>query len=146
MRKIEKIVLHCSASAFDDAKTINEWHIQRGFLKIGYHFVILNGYRTSRNYRSRKLDCIVGEVEIGRDLSEIGAHVAGHNRNSIGICLIGNTVFPELQLEAARSLIVDNLLQQFPHAKLLGHYELDPKKTCPNLDMNSIRELWGISA
>ncbi|MDK9701391.1 MAG: N-acetylmuramoyl-L-alanine amidase [bacterium] len=145
MRIIEKIVLHCSDSAFGDAATINQWHIERGFKKIGYHYVILNGYRTSSNYRSRKMDCIVGEVEIGRELSEIGAHVAGHNRNSIGICLIGNTVFSEAQLEAARRLIVDKLLQQFPGAKLLGHHELDPKKTCPNLEMIQLRKQWGIT-
>ncbi|VEI47016.1 Uncharacterised protein [Actinobacillus equuli] len=32
---------------------------------------------------------IDGSVETGRQVGEIGAHVKGHNSNSVGICLIG---------------------------------------------------------
>lgn len=76
MRKINKIILHCSATKEGKdyrAKDIKQWHLQRGFNDIGYHYVI-------------DLD---GTVETGRDISKIGAHCTGHNSDSIGICYIG---------------------------------------------------------
>ena len=76
MRKINEIILHCSATAEGKDYTvadIDKWHKQRGFKCIGYHYVI---------YRD-------GSVHQGRPLNEIGAHTTGHNANSIGICYIG---------------------------------------------------------
>ena len=75
-RKITDIVIHCSATIEGKvfrAKDIDLWHKKRGFRKIGYHFVV-------------DLD---GTIEQGRPLREAGAHVKGHNANSIGICYIG---------------------------------------------------------
>ena len=46
---------------------------KRGTRDIGYHFVI------QRN----------GEVDEGRPIEQTGAHVKGHNHDSIGICYIG---------------------------------------------------------
>ena len=47
MREINKIILHCSASRCDkdfDVNDIKEWHLQRGFTDVGYHYIIkLNG-------------------------------------------------------------------------------------------------------
>ena len=42
-KKTDYIFIHCSATkpSMDvDAKEIDRWHRARGFLKIGYHFVI----------------------------------------------------------------------------------------------------------
>ena len=75
-REVTDIVIHCSATAEGKnyrAEDIDMWHKQRGFKGIGYHFVI----------------DIYGTIEKGRPLSEIGAHVKGHNKCSIGICYIG---------------------------------------------------------
>ena len=142
MRPINLIVLHCSDSTFGDAALINQWHQQRGFKKIGYHYVILNGFRTKSAYDSGVMDCTDGMVEFGRSEEEIGAHVEGYNANSIGVCLIGQGNYSELQMETARGLIVDKLLKKYPAAKLVGHYELNPDKTCPMMDMDAIRKLW----
>ena len=74
-KKTDYIFIHCSAtkpSMDTDAKEIDRWHRARGFLKIGYHFVI-------------KRD---GTKEIGRELMESGAHVKSYNHKSIGICLM----------------------------------------------------------
>lgn len=76
MRKINEIIIHCSATAEGKDFTVQDitrWHKQRGFKTIGYHYVI---------YRN-------GTVATGRDIAEIGAHCKGHNANSIGICYIG---------------------------------------------------------
>ena len=76
MRQIKYIVLHCSATKEGvpfGIEDIDRWHRQRGFRKVGYHYVI-------------EID---GEIRKGRDIAEIGAHVQGSNANSIGICYIG---------------------------------------------------------
>ena len=45
MRKIDSIIVHCSATkAGQDftAADIDRWHRERGFNGIGYHYVILS--------------------------------------------------------------------------------------------------------
>ena len=76
MREINKIVVHCSATQEGkniSAATIDKWHKKRGWRGIGYHYVI-------------GLD---GLIELGRPVEQVGAHVKGHNKNSIGICYVG---------------------------------------------------------
>lgn len=76
MRQINEIILHCAATPEGKefyAADIEKWHKQKGYLKIGYHYVI-------------DLD---GTIEAGRPEPEVGAHCAGHNAHSIGICTIG---------------------------------------------------------
>ena len=76
MRKITKIIVHCSATPEGRDYTvadIDRWHRQKGWNGIGYHFVI---------YRD-------GSVHTGRDVEVMGAHCTGQNANSIGVCYIG---------------------------------------------------------
>ena len=76
MRKINEIILHCSATPEGKdfrAADIDRWHKKQGWKCIGYNYVI-------------DLD---GKVEEGRPLSMTGAHTVGHNQNSIGVCYIG---------------------------------------------------------
>ena len=43
MRKINEIIIHCSATKEGKdfkAADIDRWHRERGFNKIGYHYVI----------------------------------------------------------------------------------------------------------
>lgn len=162
-RSIGLIVIHCSATtsgkwiggapgtpgATPAAKSIDNWHRDRGFKRassyaaffnrelphIGYHFVI-------------DLD---GKVATGRDLNEVGAHVAGYNAESIGICLVGGAE------EAARytprqwamlDVLVTELRARFARAGVVGHRDLSPDanhdgtvsrhewlKTCPGFDV-----------
>jgi N-acetyl-anhydromuramyl-L-alanine amidase AmpD len=70
------IVIHCSATEENHeyyADDIRQWHKERGFKDIGYHFVI----------------DIDGTLEIGRPLEQAGAHAQGYNEKSIAICYIG---------------------------------------------------------
>lgn len=134
-RKITDISIHCSAtranldfygsSATADigVKEITKWHLDRGFNTIGYHYVI------RRN----------GTIEIGRDLNKAGAHVTGHNSNSIGICLVGgvdaknkaeNNYTPE-QWKSLKELL-DALRIKFPKTIIKGHRDYpNVKKDCP---------------
>jgi N-acetyl-anhydromuramyl-L-alanine amidase AmpD len=122
VRPINRIVVHCSASQPDpkiDEKTIDRWHRQRGFREIGYHYVILAN----------------GELRVGRPVTEVGAHASGHNKDSIGICMIGGVDakgrsacnFTSAQFKALRELIV-NLRVSWPRATVLGHRDLSPDR------------------
>lgn len=76
MRKITKIIVHCTATRAGKEVTVAEitlWHKARGFQTIGYHYVV-------------GLD---GEVHAGRDESEAGAHCYGRNSCSIGVVYVG---------------------------------------------------------
>lgn len=76
MRYINEIIIHCSDTkeGLDfNANDIDRWHKQKGWKRIGYHYVIL----------------LNGTIEQGRELEAVGAHTKGHNAHSIGICYIG---------------------------------------------------------
>lgn len=128
MRKINKIIIHCTATPegrVTTVKDVDAWHRQRGFNGIGYHYLIgLNG-----------------ETWKGRNIEIAGAHTEGHNANSIGICYVGglatdgktakDTRTPE-QKTALKNLIVE-LKQQYPNATIHGHREF-ANKACPCYD------------
>lgn len=129
-RRIDEIILHCSASSMkgQNAALIDKWHRARGFTRIGYHYFI--GFD--------------GKLEAGRYEDEVGAHARGHNAHSIGICLAGLEVedFTPAQFQTLRSLLRDLKLDH-PKARLLGHYEVDQHgKTCPVFDLGPWKEFW----
>jgi len=154
MRKINTIILHCSDSAFGNAELIGEWHVDRGWRMIGYHIVILNSYPTADHYKFMQPDCDSdGVVETGRPVASVGAHAKGYNRNSIGICLIGEKLFTSKQIETSMEtcskLIHDYGIQIEPQtvngkivSGILGYNEVlsdGNLKTCPNIDMKWYR-------
>ena len=87
--KPDAIVVHCSASDWGDAEVFRRWHRERGWSDIGYHAVILNGYRAHGSDYDMELD---GKIEPGRPESIIGAHckAEGMNTRALGVCLVGN--------------------------------------------------------
>jgi len=137
MRDINQIVIHCSdtpAGMDIGAKEIREWHTApppkgNGWKDIGYHWVIRRD----------------GSLEKGRPEDEVGAHVAGHNANSIGVCMVGGghgvCNFTWQQWERLKTLI-DRLLQFYPNAAICGHRDLNPEKACPSFDA---RAWWNFS-
>jgi N-acetyl-anhydromuramyl-L-alanine amidase AmpD len=126
-----RIIVHCSASNFGSAAVISKWHEERGFDRIGYHYVILNG-KISHTEKFKELD---GVVQKGRPVGYQGAHALGHNHNSIGVCLIGTPgAFSRKQLRALGR--VKNELE-IRYGKELGvemHSDLDEgKPDCPGI-------------
>lgn len=131
MRKITKLIIHCSATPEGRDYTvadIDRWHRARGFKGIGYHYVI---------YRD-------GSVHPGRVVEVIGAHCTGQNANSIGICYIGgltadgktakDTRTPA-QKEALRNLVAE-LKAKYPGVTVHGHREF-ANKACPCFDVKT---------
>ena len=135
MRKQTKyIVIHSAATKASmdiGAKDIDRWHRARGFLKIGYHYVI-------------KRD---GTVELGRGQEETGAHCRGFNRISIGICMAGGLSddgkaednFKHEQYVSLRELIFQ-LQSDYPDASIKGHRELKKGTECPSFDVKDFVE------
>lgn len=131
MRKINKIILHCSATKEGKsfrAADIDRWHREQGYTMIGYHYVIL-------------LD---GTVETGRPVDLPGAHTAGHNADSIGICYIGGLDKEgnscDTRTTAQRTTmkkLIGNLLVQYPNAKVHCHNEF-ANKDCPCFNIEDL--------
>jgi N-acetylmuramoyl-L-alanine amidase len=142
VRKINNIIIHCSDSSFGTAKTINDWHKERGFgakgidgkvYNIGYHYVINNGYI----YKDMYLQDWDGVVEKGRPDSLAGAHCKGQNSKSIGICLIGVDKFTDKQFESLTRLIKELMLEyDLDDEQINGHYEYSDK-SCPNFNVTT---------
>lgn len=140
LRSPDHIVIHCSATRESQdigAADIDRWHRQRGYLKIGYHFVI------RRN----------GGVEKGRALNEPGAHARGWNHRSIGICLAGGVApngktpednFTVAQWDALKQLLGE-LRALYPDTDIVGHRDLPGvAKACPCFDVGTWCEINGI--
>lgn len=128
MRRITKIIIHCSDSDItgQSAAMISSWHKERGWEKIGYSYFIQT----------------TGKLEKGRGPFEVGAHCKGHNADSIGICLAGKKYFSNYQFDALKMLL-ELLKISFPDAELYGHNELDKDgKTCPNFNLVTWKEFW----
>jgi len=125
------IVIHCSQTRPSQkwgVKDIDRVHREFGWLKIGYGIVI-------------KRD---GTIEQGRQDDEVQAHVKGYNHTAFGLCLVGganedNWKQPEDNFSAEQweSLKTEltRLVKKYPDARIVGHYDLDKHKTCPNFDV-----------
>ena len=129
MRKINEIIVHCSATYPEQKCTVDDirkWHKERGFNDIGYHFIV------EKN----------GNIVNGRKINLAGAHCQGHNARSVGICYIGGLDakgYPtdtrtEWQREALTSLI-DSLCNLYPINKISGHNQYS-SKACPCFNAN----------
>ena len=130
------IVVHCAdtpPSMDVGAAEIRKWHVEgNGWADIGYHFVI------RRN----------SAIEEGRPVDAIGTHVAGHNSNSVAICLVGgrkagpghevaeNNFTP--QQFRSLALLIRTLLGRYPNAQVCGHRDFPGvTKQCPSFDVRS---------
>ena len=130
MRKIDLIVVHCSATPEGkhfSTDTIRDWHVkERGWSDIGYHYLIL-------------LD---GTIQRGRPEHIQGAHVRTYNKNSIGVSYVGG-VDRELNPKDTRTQdqkdslhnLLSNLMASYEDATLHGHNEFS-SKACPSFDVS----------
>ena len=141
-RRIDLIVIHCSATRATQRYTVDDCrrdHRARGFADIGYHYYITDiGYHYY-------ITCD-GVVHAGRPLYQQGAHATGYNAHSIGICYEGgmnvrgrpeDTRTPE-QKDTLRKLL-ERLKEDYPEAKVVGHRDLPGvKKDCPCFEVSQI--------
>ena len=129
MRKINKLIVHCTATPeFKDftLEDVRGWHVKgNGWSDIGYHYLIK----------------LYGTVELGRPVKKPGAHVAGHNKDSIGIAYVGGMdnqmeewidTRTDEQKDSLFNLLMD-LKFEFPNAVVYGHNDFS-SKACPCFD------------
>lgn len=127
MREIRELIWHCTATPEGrevSVKEITAWHKARGWKTIGYHYVV-------------HLD---GTVENGRDVSEVGAHVEGHNTGTIGAVYVGGTdakgVAKDTRTAAQKEAMLHlskELTGKYKLKKITGHREY-AAKACPCFD------------
>ena len=151
--EIHTIVVHCSATRCDQdvsAADIDTMHKARGWSMIGYHRVI-------------RLD---GSIEKGRDLERRGAHVAGNNKNTVGICMIGGLNIDGRPADTFNGSQYHALFAEISYLssvlpalnKVCGHRDFSPDingdglitpeewiKDCPCFDVVEWMEIEGIS-
>ena len=127
-RKVRYAVVHSSGtkpSLNISPVDIDRWHKARGWTGIGYHYVITRD----------------GKLHTGRSLDKIGAHVAGHNTGSIGICLVGGLgrdlnpapAFTKAQWRTLKKWCAE-ILEIYEGITILGHRDLAPT-ACPSFDV-----------
>lgn len=124
MRVINKIIIHCAATQpkMDiGAREIRQWHLERGWSDIGYHYVIRKD----------------GTVETGRPIWKVGSHCLNQNTGSIGICYVGGWEGKDdrtdKQKEALKTLIT-KIENNYGKLEICGHNEFSTK-TCPNFNV-----------
>ena len=133
IREVKFLVVHCSATPEDmdiGVEEIRRWHLQRGWVDVGYHYVIRRD----------------GRVEKGRSTTTPGAHARGFNEISLGICLVGGVEsdkktaeanFTHAQWESLEAQLRE-LKRAYPDAEILGHRDLpNVQKQCPSFDVRS---------
>jgi hypothetical protein len=135
------IVIHHSGSEEGGAERFDQWHRERGWEGLGYHFVIGNGTDTDD-----------GEIEVGFRWTqqERGAHCKTddgyYNQHSIGICLVGNFDLTRPTPAQIHSLVrlCRYLCKRFhiPPSHIYTHGGITGKTDCPgkNFDVEGIRE------
>lgn len=138
MRKINKIIIHCTATPEGRDYTvaqIRDWHVKgNGWSDIGYHFVI------DRN----------GTVHKGRPIEKIGAHTTGQNATSIGIAYIGGITndgkkTPKDTRTPAQRVALVNLVKELKasfgeNVTVHGHNEF-AAKACPSFNVKTDPDL-----
>lgn len=117
-KETNRIMVHHSVSdPTTTAERIHQWHLDKGWSGIGYHYVILGS----------------GEIQNGRPINKVGAHTYDYNSDSIGICMSGNfmnSTPSEAQLVSLVALI--RYIESVYKRKLLvqRHKDLNPT-ACP---------------
>lgn len=138
MRHLTEIIIHCSATRDDwmqgqstaaKVAEIKRWHMDdNGWSDIGYHWII------DRD----------GTVAAGRTMERDGAHVKGHNKGTVGVCLLGGFGSSENdspydhytaeQMASLRKLIGKLQFEYQSITKVTGHNQY-AAKACPGFQV-----------
>ena len=129
---MKRIVIHHSLTK--DSVTVSwgairDYHVKENkWSDIGYHW----GIELLRDQT---------EILMGRMLDKTGAHVRGHNTESIGICIVGNfdEAPPPPESWDKAVTLCRWLVRQFGIKEIVGHRELDSGKSCPGKQFNMNR-------
>lgn len=130
VRPIDEIIWHCTATPEGKDYTIADiraWHKARGFTDVGYQFVVARD----------------GWILLGRPIGQVGAHVSGHNKGTIGCSYIGGVSADGKTAKDTRTpaqissmlWLTALLLRKFTRiTKVTGHNQY-ANKACPSFDV-----------
>ncbi len=131
MRKIDLIVIHCSATRCNQDYSFEQLdrdHRARGFrYGCGYHYYVTRD----------------GQLYFGRPEEIVGAHAKGYNAHSIGVCYEGGLDEQGKPADTRTALQKETLVHllqalkvDYPLARIVGHRDLpDVHKACPCFDV-----------
>ncbi len=135
MRKIEKIIVHCSAgNQHNTANDIVRFHTApkskggNGWKVPGYHFIVEGS----------------GRIVETLPIEKVSNGCRGHNSTAINVCYVGGVELPSFkpidnrtpqQKTALRALLVE-LRREFPNAEIHSHRDF-ANKYCPSFDATS---------
>lgn len=133
MRRIDKIIVHCSAGNINNsAADIVSFHTRpvknggRGWTTPGYHYFV---------EKTGKVVNIVPEERISNG-------VAGFNAHAINVCYAGGvdqrtfSIPEDTRTPQQKEALVDllkTLRVKYPNARIYGHRDFAPK-ACPSFD------------
>lgn len=129
-RNIKKIVIHCLQTPVqreDSAEDVHQWHLDKGWNGIGYHYVIQSN----------------GDLQIGRSVDKNGAHTLQHNKDSLAVAIAGGMDWEGNIVENSftkdtlivLSDMIEKLMCMYPDVPIYGHRELDKNRECPCMDI-----------
>ncbi|OAA90698.1 peptidoglycan recognition protein family protein [Clostridium coskatii] len=126
--KPDTIVLHHAEASHCSVYDIDQWHKQRGWAGIGYHYFVTKA----------------GQVYTGRPENVVGAHCPGENDHSIGICAEGeymSETMPEIQKNAIIELC--KYIKGKYNIKTIGGHKEFYSTDCPgtNYPLQEIKDL-----
>jgi len=136
----KKIIVHHSLTKDSESVSwgaIRRYHMQTlGWKDCGYHVgieLIISG------------DKPCYEALFGRIWDEPGAHVAGQNRSSLGICFVGNydKIAPKKEMLQAGAKVIALWLRLFGLSvdDIYPHHNFNINKSCPGelFDMEQLK-------
>ena len=128
MRKIKRIVVHCTATqqSVSIQSIVNYWKNALKWKNNGYHYII------EANGNTVKLT----------DIDKIANGAAGYNEQSIHVAYIGGIDINRKPIDnrtpeqkTALKILIIEYSRKYPDADILGHYQLpNVKKACPCFD------------
>ena len=114
--KTDEVILHHAEASSATVWDINDWHLDNGWVGIGYHYYIRKD----------------GSIYRGRPEWAVGAHATGHNDRSIGICCEGaymTETMPAAQLYSLKALLRD-IMGRYGTLALKRHRDVNAT-SCP---------------
>lgn len=114
--KTDEVILHHAEASSATVWDINQWHLDNGWVGIGYHYYIRKD----------------GSIYRGRPEWAVGAHATGHNDRSIGICCEGaymTETMPAAQLASLKALLRD-IMGRYGTMPLRRHRDVNAT-SCP---------------
>lgn len=112
----DEVILHHAEASSATVWDINQWHLDNGWVGIGYHYYIRKD----------------GSIYRGRPEWAVGAHATGHNDRSIGICCEGaymTETMPAAQLNSLKALLRD-IMGRYGTLALKRHRDVN-STNCP---------------